>query len=83
MRDKDHFKVLKGWRNEHYYVRTKFSEEALLKIERSGVSIFGFKSYGCHINGYIKKDDQYFMWIPRRSKTKPTYPGMLDNFVRS
>jgi isopentenyldiphosphate isomerase len=29
----------------------------------------------------VKKDGKYFMWIARRSKTKQTFPGMLDNFT--
>ena len=49
-------------------------------MERASVALFGLKTYGCHINGYIKKDGNYFMWIAKRSKTKQTYPGMLDNF---
>lgn len=52
-----------------------------MSLERAAAHIFGIKAYGCHINGYIKKDGQYFIWIARRSKTKQTYPYMLDNFV--
>jgi isopentenyldiphosphate isomerase len=81
MREKKLFKKLAGWRNEHYYVRTKFSEKPLFSIERSAATTFGISSYGCHINGYIKRNGEYLMWIARRSKTKPTYPGKLDNFV--
>ena len=62
-------------------MRTKFSEKPLFNIERACVALFGLKSYGCHINGYVKKNGEYFMWIARRSKTKQTFPGMLDNFV--
>ena len=50
-------------------------------MERGVFTIFGLKTYGCHINGYIKKDGNYLMWIARRAKTKQTYPGMLDNFA--
>jgi hypothetical protein len=82
MKEKKYFEVLDGWRNENYYVKYKFSDKALFEIERSSVNIFGIKAYGCHINGYVKKNNQYFMWIARRSKTKPTYPNMLDNFVK-
>ena len=81
MREKKLFTKLQGWRNEHYCVRSRFSSAPLFTMERSAVSTFGIRSYGCHINGYFKKDGQYFLWIARRSKTKPTFPGMLDNFV--
>lgn len=76
------FDQLQGWRNEHYFVRSRFSEMPKFSLERAGASLFGIKCYGCHINGYIKKNNEYFMWIARRSFTKPTYPGMLDNFVK-
>jgi hypothetical protein len=82
LRAKNIFYQLNGWRNEHYSVKEKFCDEKpVFTIERSASVLFGIKCYGCHINGYVKKDNGYFMWIARRSKTKPTYPGMLDNFV--
>lgn len=75
------FKCLDGWRSEHYDVRPRYSQEPVFKLERAAATLFGIKQYGCHINGYIKKDGLYFMWIARRSKTKQTYPSMLDNFT--
>ena len=52
-----------------------------MSIERAGACLFGIRSYGCHINGYVKKEGQFYLWIARRSKNKQTYPNMLDNFV--
>lgn len=75
------FKCLDGWRSEHYDVRPRYSQDPLFKLERAAATLFGIKQYGCHINGYIKKNGLYFMWIAKRSKTKQTYPGMLDNFT--
>jgi len=45
-------------------------------------ALFGFNQYGTHINGYTFRDGELIMWIGRRSKTKPTFPNMLDNMVR-
>ena len=81
IRDKQLIKKLNGWRNEHFNVKSRFSEPPLFTIERSAASLFGIKQYGCHVNGYVKKNGAYYLWIARRSKTKQTYPGMLDNFV--
>lgn len=81
MKENKLFKKLAGWRNEHFNVRPRFSCPPLFTIERSAASLFGFKQYGCHINGYVKKNNDYLIWIAKRSKTKQTYPGMLDNFV--
>ncbi len=42
------------------------------------------KRYGVHINGYTVSDSgEVSMWLARRSPTKQTYPGLLDNVVSS
>lgn len=42
------------------------------------------KRYGVHLNGYtVGIDGEVSMWLARRSATKQTYPGLLDNMVRS
>lgn len=82
IKSKNIFAELNGWRNEEYNVKERFSSpEVLFRVERAASSLLGIKCYGSHINGYIKKDGKYYLWIARRSKTKPTFPGMLDNFV--
>lgn len=41
------------------------------------------KRYGVHVNGYtVGSDGEVSMWLARRSATKQTYPGLLDNVVR-
>eukprot|EP00106_Octopus_bimaculoides_P015383 XP_014782825.1 PREDICTED: nudix hydrolase 24, chloroplastic-like [Octopus bimaculoides] len=84
LRGKKIFKKLQGWRNEvslgirflsrmdiihHIYIHTHFVAD-----------IFGIHSYGTHLNGYTySADGKLMMWIGRRSATKPTWPGKLDN----
>ncbi|GAA6232862.1 nudix hydrolase 20, chloroplastic-like [Lates japonicus] len=42
--------------------------------------LFGVKRYGVHVNGYTVSDTgEVSMWLARRSPTKQTYPGLLDN----
>lgn len=79
IRQKDKFVTLRGWRNETYSVYYKLGEPPLCHVERSGCSLFGFIQYGVHVNGYVYKDGELMMWVGRRSKTKPTFPNMLDN----
>jgi len=38
-------------------------------------------AYGVHINGFVRDGDNLSMWVARRSRSKATYPGMLDNLV--
>ncbi|KAK0617510.1 NUDIX hydrolase domain-like protein [Immersiella caudata] len=53
-----------------------------IAIERSAISLFGIIGQGAHMTVYTRtaKGD-YLFWIPRRSATKSTYPGMLDQAV--
>ncbi|KAI8903163.1 NUDIX hydrolase domain-like protein [Gorgonomyces haynaldii] len=73
------FQCLKGWRNERFQVWGP--KEPLIHVERAAVGLFGCRSYGCHVNGLVKDGKDIKMWIARRSKTKQTYPGKLDNLV--
>lgn len=33
------------------------------------------------MNGYVEKEGKKFLWVAKRSQTKPTFPGMLDHLV--
>ncbi|BCS19122.1 thiamine pyrophosphokinase-related protein [Aspergillus puulaauensis] len=76
----DRFEVLRGWRNEKYPIYGP-NGEYLLELERSATPLFGIVSYGIHSTAYVEDDGGLKIWVPRRSKTKQTYPGMLDNTV--
>lgn len=73
-----------GWRDELYTVYNP-SQTPYMQIERAFSVLIGVVTYGIHVNGYVpphkSSDGKLKMWIPRRSPTKPTYPGMLDNTV--
>ncbi|KAM9828041.1 thiamin pyrophosphokinase 2 [Syngnathus typhle] len=76
------FGCLKGWRDERYNVMDKFSDPPVMWMERAATSLFGVKRYGVHINGYtVSESGDVYMWLARRSFTKQTYPGLLDNMA--
>ncbi|XP_026187960.1 thiamine pyrophosphokinase 2 [Mastacembelus armatus] len=80
LRQQGSFTCLKGWRDEKYSVMPRFSDAPLMWMERAATSLFGVKRYGVHINGYTVSDGgEVRMWLARRSPTKQTYPGLLDN----
>lgn len=79
-RERAHFKVLKGWRNELYPVYG-LDHNILVNIERAGSALFGITIYGIHMTGYVTTKNGLKIWVPRRAKNKQTYPGMLDNTV--
>ena len=44
---------------------------------------FGIINYSVHMLAYVHTKDGFRYWVARRSKTKTTYPGMLDSIVGS
>ena len=77
-KEKESFKVLKGWRNELYPVTGLSSE---ISMERAASALFGINSYGVHLTAYTQGEDGMKIWVPRRQAHKSTYGGMLDNTV--
>ncbi len=73
--------VIPGWRGEKYKVSASFGAPALFHMERAAVAMFGTIGYGVHLNGVVEKDGDLSMWIGRRSLSKPTGPGKLDQIV--
>ena len=53
----------------------------LLRIERAAVVSFGVTSYGCHVNGFTRKNGDVYVWLAKRALSKPTYPGLLDQIA--
>jgi 8-oxo-dGTP pyrophosphatase MutT (NUDIX family) len=71
-----------GWRNETYAIRNAFDAPPLAYIERAASRFFGTMTYAVHLNGIVEYEaGAPQLWIARRSETKATDPGMLDNVV--
>ena len=66
-----------GWRNEDFAWIDQNGHE-YFRLERSAFRTFGFRSMATHINGYTKAGN---LWLGRRSETKATDPGKLDNIA--
>ena len=73
--------LVAGRRDEFYAVATHVGAPELLRIERAAVSAFGIAACGVHMTGFVRRADGLHVWVPRRSRDKSTYPGMLDNTV--
>lgn len=75
--------LVHGWRNEafafwHHDCLTPPSDgrEPVLEVERAGFRFLGMRSHAVHINGFTPYGQ---LWCGRRSLTKATDPGRLDN----
>lgn len=55
--------------------------EHLLDMDRTAAVVFGIVSYGVQMLAYVRAEKCIKYWVPRRAKTKRSYPGMLDNCV--
>ncbi|XP_060788593.1 thiamin pyrophosphokinase 2 isoform X2 [Neoarius graeffei] len=67
---------------QKYAVMPRFCDTPLMDIERAATSLFGVKRYGVHVNGFSRdREGKLSMWLGRRSNTKQTYPGKLDNLA--
>ncbi|MCR9220026.1 MAG: DUF4743 domain-containing protein [Alphaproteobacteria bacterium] len=71
-----------GWRDERYRVADRFGAPPLMAVERAAAPFLGVRSWGVHMNGYVRRADGGLdLWIAERAHDKPTYPGELDNMV--
>lgn len=85
--------ALNGWRDELYTIYGPegsltdgadvcWGRNGAFALERAACALFGVGTFGIHVNGYVEGDDgETRVWVPRRSKTKQTFPSMLDQIV--
>lgn len=74
--------MILGWRDEPYaLVDETLALHAI--IERAAARFWGTLTFGVHANGYVcdAAGRPSHLWIARRSATKATDPGKLDNLV--
>ncbi|KAI1192916.1 NUDIX hydrolase domain-like protein [Nemania serpens] len=80
-RESDRIPILRKWRGELYRI-LGLEDGRDVCIARAGSAVFGVHTIGVHVLGFRHEDDNGMrLWIPRRSPTKQTFPGMLDNTV--
>ncbi len=78
--EKGNIDALRKWANELFPVYSSKGEH-VLDMDGCGVDLFGIINFAVHFIAYVNTKDGLKFWIPRRSKTKTSYPGMLDNTV--
>lgn len=73
--------LVQGWRDELHPISRFFMTETVFEMERACLPYFGLRGYGIHVNGYVRKDGQLFVWVATRSHAKATYAGLFDQMV--
>src|SRR5262245_1804714 len=75
--------LIVAWRDEAFPLFTTHGESIGVSIERAATRFWGSLTLGAHCNGYVADAHGVArqLWIARRSLTKATDPGKLDNLV--
>jgi len=67
--------------NEPYPVTAGGRGEAVASVDRVLSAYLGLRSFGQHLNGYVREGGRIMMWIGRRARDRLIFPGALDNLV--
>lgn len=73
--------LITGWRDELFPLIRQFGEPPAILIERAAIPNFGARGFGVHVNGFTRTETGLELWVARRSRSKPTWPGLLDQLV--
>ena len=75
--------LIRAWRDEPFPLLSPATGQALAVFERASARFWGTLTLGAHCNGWVAGPDgqPQALWIARRSPTKATDPGLLDNLV--
>lgn len=66
---------------ETYPVTAYLFHQPLFLIDRAVASYFGTRTFGQHLNGFVRKPDGLHMWIARRAADRGLFPNRLDHLV--
>ena len=74
--------LIVAWRDEPYGVWDEH-EVSHATIERAASRFWGTLTLGAHCNGYVTdaRGRPTHLWVAKRSLSKPTDPGRLDNLI--
>ena len=74
--------LIVAWRDEPYGVWDEH-EVSHATIERAASRFWGTLTLGAHCNGFVAdaRGRPTHLWVAKRSLSKPTDPGMLDNLI--
>ncbi len=73
--------IIPPFMDEPYAVTPAGRDAALCVIDRAAAAYFGVRSFGQHLNGFVRTPNGIEMWIGRRARDRLLFPGALDNMV--
>ena len=66
---------------EPYPVTPGARAAAVAVVDRAYAPVFGIRTFGQHLNGYVRREDGLWMWLGRRAFDRVHAPGRLDQLV--
>ena len=73
--------LIAGWRGEHYRAATALDAPILFSVERAAAPYFGLRAWGVHVNGFVRKDGELYMWVAKRAENRPVAAGKWDHII--
>jgi 8-oxo-dGTP pyrophosphatase MutT (NUDIX family) len=75
--------LVRAWRDEFFALLGPQTGQRLARMERAACRFWGTLTLGAHANGYLAdaQGRPSHLWIARRSASKATDPGLLDNLI--
>ncbi len=69
------------FRDEDFDVRTAVGQPVVALLDRGALTDFGVIGVGVHLNGLVRRDDGWHLWVGKRAADKKLEPGKLDHLV--
>lgn len=73
--------VIAHYLEEPYPVTGHNRDQLLAVLDRGSAAYFGIRSYGQHLNGFVRKGNGLALWVARRAADRLHFPNKLDNMV--
>jgi 8-oxo-dGTP pyrophosphatase MutT (NUDIX family) len=70
-----------AFRGEDFDVRADVDGPVLAVLDRGALPSFGVIGVGAHLNGLVRRDGAWWLWVARRAANKKLDPGKLDHLV--
>lgn len=68
-------------KSEPFPVVPEWDAESLMNVDRGAMAFFGFRAFGVHMNGYVRRRGGLFLWLGRRGPGVKVWSGRLDQMV--
>ena len=69
------------WNDEFGSIAPCWGGERLMCLPRCATRPFGVRSYGSHVNGMVRRQDEIEYWVARRDSAVSDYGGYFDTLA--